>query len=98
MLPQRRAPAKPHDGEDGAELAHVVADPLTPPTKQDKEAGKGEHERDVDGSGQQMVPRRQQRDEPEDDASGQEYAGELGAGNDGSSIILPAPATVEEEK
>ncbi len=51
MLPPRRAPAKPHDGENGTELAHVAADPLAPPTEQDKEAGKDEYEHDMDGAG-----------------------------------------------
>jgi len=69
MLPPRRAPVKPLYGEECAELAHVAAEPLTTPTEQDKEAGKDKHERDVDGSGQQVVPHRQQRNEPEDDTS-----------------------------
>ncbi len=56
MLPPRRAPVKPHDGENGAQLAHIAADPLAPPTEQDKEAGKRDHERDMDGSGQQVMP------------------------------------------
>ncbi len=96
MLPQRRAPAKPHDGENGAELAHVAAHPLAPPTEQDKEAGEGEHEPDMDGSGQQVMSRRQPGDEPEDDASGQEQAHELGARDDGGCVVLPPPTTAKE--
>ncbi len=97
MLPQRRALVKPLNGEECAELAHVATDPLAPPTEQDKEAGENEHERDVEGSGQQVVPRRQQRDEPEDDAGDQEHTHELGVRDDGSSILLPATAASEEK-
>ncbi len=50
MLPPWRTRAQSDNREDGAELAHVAADPLAPPTKQDKEAGKSEHEHDVDGA------------------------------------------------
>ncbi len=97
MLPQRRAPAKPLNGEECTELAHIATDPLAPPTKQHKEAGKDKHERDVDGSGQQVVPRRQQRDEPEDDAGGQEHTHELGARDEGGCVVLPATAASKEK-
>jgi len=79
-------------------LAHVAEDPFAPPTEQDKEASESEHEHDVDGSGQQVVPRRQQRDEPEDDACGQEHTHELGARDEGGRILLPAPPTSKEQE
>ncbi len=97
MLPQRRAPVKPLNGEECAELVHVAADPLAPSTEQDNEAGKDKHERDVDGSGQQVVPRCQQRDEPEDDAGGQEHTHEFGARDEGGCVVLPA-TTASKEK
>ncbi len=70
MLPQRRAPAKPHDGENGAELAHVAAHPLAPPTEQNKEGRKREHEHDMDGASEEVMPCCQSCDEPEGNASG----------------------------
>jgi len=51
-------------------LAYIAAHLLTPTTEQDKEAGEGEHEHDMDGAGQQVMPRCQSCDEPEGDASG----------------------------
>ncbi len=73
-------------------MAHVATDPLAPPTEHDKEASEGEHQRDVDGSCQQVVLRRQQRDKPEDDASGQKKADKLGARDEGGRVLLPATA------
>ena len=73
-------------------MAHVATDPLAPPTEQDNETGKDKHERDVDRSGQQVVLRRQQRDKPEDDASGQKQADELGTRDEGGRVLLPVTA------
>jgi len=96
MLPQRRAPAKPLNGEECAELAHVGAHTLAPPTKQDNEGRKSEHKQDVDGTCQQVMSRHQHRDEPEDDTGDQEHTHELGARDEGSCIILPAAAAAKE--
>ncbi len=97
MLPQRRALAKPLNGEEGAELAQIAAESFALPTEQDKEASEREHEHDMDGSGQQVMPRHQHTDEPEDDACGQEHAHKLGARDEGRRVVLPAPPASKEK-
>ncbi len=77
---------------------HVAADSLAPPTEQDKEGGKNEHERDVDGTGQQVMSGRQKCDEPEDNAGRQEQSNEPGARDNAGRVVLPGAASTEEKK
>ena len=77
---------------------HIAPGPLAPPTEQDKEGGENEHERDVDGTGQQVMPDRQNCDEPEDDAGRQEQPNEPSARDDAGRVVLPGAATTEETK
>ena len=97
MLPPGRMWAYADNREERAELAHIAVHPLAPPTEQDKETGEGKHEHDMDGAGQQVMPRRQYRDEPEDDASGQEHAHELGTRDEGGCVVLPPPTTAKQQ-
>jgi len=52
----------------------------------------------MDGAGEQMMPCRQDCDEPEGGAGGQEHTHELGARDEGGCVVLPAPTTSEEQK
>jgi len=79
-------------------LAYIAAHLLTPTTEQDKEAGEGEHEHDMDGAGQQVMPRCQHRDEPEGDARSQKEPDEPGARDEGASVILPATTSAKEQE
>ncbi len=96
MLPPRRTRAQSNNREDRAELTHVGANTLAPPTKQDEEGRKSEHKHDVDRAGQQVMSRRQHRNEPEDDTGNQEQTDELCARDEGSCILLPAAAAAKE--
>ncbi len=97
MLPPWRTRPESNNREERAELAHIAADPLAPPTEQDKEGGERKHEHDVDRAGQQVVPRQPQGNEPEDDAGSQKHHRKLGTGDDGGSILLPPPTTAKEQ-
>jgi len=52
----------------------------------------------MDGAGEQMMPRRQDCDEPEGDAGGQEHTHEPGARDNAGRVVLPGVASTEEKK